>query len=111
MHFVSTNQIEDILHFNNNYNYHFIKKELVENFEGEFNCLGGKTEKYKTFWVPITKEVKKGLITMEKKVKKRTYLTNYNLLIVQNFLAISLSNFVDNLVEGIHKNWMQAWTW
>ena len=41
---------------------------------------------------------------MEKKVKKRTYLTNYNLLIVQNFLAISLSNFVDNLIEGIHKN-------
>ena len=104
MHAVSINQIADILHFNNNYNYHFIIKELVENFEGEFNCSGGKTEKYKTFWVPITKEVKRIDKNGEESKKKKTYLTNYNLLIVQNFLAVSLSNFVDNLVEGIHKN-------
>ena len=33
------------------YNYHFIIKELVEEFEGQFECLGQNTEKYITFSV------------------------------------------------------------
>ena len=40
-----------------NHDYHFIIKELAKEFEGEFNCLGKITEKYKTFPVPVTKEV------------------------------------------------------
>ena len=36
-----------------NYDYHFIIKELAE----EFTCLGENTEKYITFTVPIEKEV------------------------------------------------------
>ena len=40
--------------FHNGANY-----ELVKEFEREFSCLGECTEKYKTFAVPITKEVKK----------------------------------------------------
>ena len=39
--------------------YHFIIKELAEEFEGEFECLGEKTEKYITFSVPIKKEIAK----------------------------------------------------
>ena len=39
-----------------NYDYHFIIKELAEEFEGQFTCLGENTEKYITFSVPIDKE-------------------------------------------------------
>ena len=37
--------------FNNgsNYSYHFITKELANDFEGKLECLGEKTEKYKSF--------------------------------------------------------------
>ena len=36
---------------------HFIIKELANEFEGQFECLGENTEKCKTFSVPIEKEV------------------------------------------------------
>ena len=38
-----------------NYDYHFIIKELTEESEGKFTCLGENTEKYMAF-VPIEKE-------------------------------------------------------
>ena len=41
------------------YDYHFIIKELAEEFEGEFECLSENTEKYITFSVPIKKEITK----------------------------------------------------
>ena len=43
--------------FNNGstYDYHFIIKELAEEFEGEFECLGENTEKYIIFSLPIKK--------------------------------------------------------
>ena len=37
------------------YDYHFIIKELAEEFKGQFECLGENTEKYVTFLVPIKK--------------------------------------------------------
>ena len=40
-----------VLHNRLNYDYRFIIKKLAKNFEGEFNCLGQNTEKYKTFAV------------------------------------------------------------
>ena len=40
-----------------NNDYHFIIKELVEEFKKLFTCLGENTEKYITFTVPIEKEV------------------------------------------------------
>ena len=48
-----------IFHNGCNYHYHFIIKELAKEFEGDVNCLGENTEKYKTFSVPITNEIKK----------------------------------------------------
>ena len=39
------------------YDYHFIIKDLAEEFEGQFECLGENTEKYMTFSVPIKKEL------------------------------------------------------
>ena len=41
------------------YDHHFITKELSEEFEQEFECLGENTEKYITFSVPIKKEITK----------------------------------------------------
>ena len=40
------------------YDYHFIIKELVKEFDGNFECLGENTEKYITFSVPIKKKSK-----------------------------------------------------
>ena len=40
-----------------NYEYHFIIKELGNEFSKQFTCLGENTEKYITFTVPIEKEV------------------------------------------------------
>ena len=44
-----------MFHNGSTYDYHFIIKELAEEFEGEFECLGENTEKCITFSVPIKK--------------------------------------------------------
>ena len=40
--------------------YNFIIKELSEELEGQFECLGENTKKYVTFSVPIQKEIDNG---------------------------------------------------
>ena len=44
------------IHNGSKYDYHFIIRELAEEFKGEFECLGENTEKYISFSVPIKKE-------------------------------------------------------
>ena len=44
------------IHNGSKYDYHFIIRELAEDFKGQFECLGKNTEKYITFSVPIKKE-------------------------------------------------------
>ena len=45
------------IHNGSKYDYHFIIKELAEEFKGEeFECLGEHTEKYITFSVPVKKK-------------------------------------------------------
>ena len=44
-----SNGIPVVFHSGSNYDYYFIMKELVKEFEGEFECLGENTGKYKTF--------------------------------------------------------------
>ena len=46
-----------VFHNGSNYDYHFIIKELVDEFKKQFTCLGENTEKYITFTVPIEKEL------------------------------------------------------
>ena len=46
-------------HNGSNYDYHFIIKELAEEFEKENTYLGENKEKYMTFTVPIEKELKR----------------------------------------------------
>ena len=46
-------KIFPVFHNGSNYDYHFIIKELAEEFKKQFSCLGENTEKYITFTVPI----------------------------------------------------------
>ena len=50
-------EIPIVFHNGSIYDYHFIIKELVKEFEGNFECLGENTEKYITFSVPIKKKI------------------------------------------------------
>ena len=78
-----------IFHNGSTYDYHFIIKELVKEFEGK------NTEKYIIFSVPIKKRI-------ENKDMKITYRINF--IDSFRFMATSLSKLVDNLTEGIHND-------
>ena len=41
-------KIPIVFHNRSDYDYHFIKKELAEEFKKQFTCLGENTEKYIT---------------------------------------------------------------
>ena len=85
-----------MFHNGSTYDYHFIFKNLREEFEGEFQCSGEKTEKYITFSVPIKKEIRKKdkIIKISYKIK---FIDSYR------FMSTSLSKLVDNLSEGLHE--------
>ena len=86
-------------HNESNYDYHFIIKELVEEFKKQFTCLGESTE-YITFTVPIEKEVTRidhnGEVT-----KKISYILQF--IDSARYMVSLLSNLVSNLSEGIHR--------
>ena len=84
------------------YDYHFIIKELSYEFERKFECLGENTEKYKPFSVPMEKEV----AVIDKDVNESVITISYKIKFIDSakFMAVSLSNLVDNLTKGIHKN-------
>ena len=50
-------EVNIIFHNGSNYVYHFVMKELTEELEGQFTCLGEHTEKYLTFSVSVEKEI------------------------------------------------------
>ena len=85
-------EISVVFHNGFTYYYHFIIKELAEEFESQFECLGENTEKYITFSVPIKKELDNGK-TITYKIK---FIYSFR------FMSSSLSNIVDNLSEGLH---------
>ena len=80
-------EIPVVFHNGSTYDYHFIIKTLAEEFEGEFECLGGYTEKYIIFSVLLKKENDNGK-TITYKLK---FIDSYR------FMLASLSNLVDNL--------------
>ena len=69
------------------YDYHFIIKELVKEFEGNFECLSENTKKYITFSVPIKKEIENKDLQITYKIK---FIDSYR------FMSSSLSKLVDN---------------
>ena len=84
-----------MFHNGSTYDYHFIIKNLAEEFEGEFECLGENTEKYITFSVPIKKE-----ITKKDKIVEISYKINFMIAIdfcqhrYQNLLIICQKVFI-----------------
>ena len=88
-------------HNGSNYDYHLIIKEVVEEFEGQFTCLGENTEEYITYSVPIEKQNAK----IDEKEKEITKTISYILQFIDRakFMASSLSDLVSNLADIIHK--------
>ena len=84
-----------IFHNGSTYDYHFIIRELVKEFEGNFECFRENTEKYITFSVPIKKRIENKDIEITYKIK---FVDSFR------FMATSLSKLVDNLTEGIHND-------
>ena len=90
-------EIPIVFHNGSTYDYHFIIKELVKEFNGNFECLGENTEKYITFSVPIKKEIKN-----KNKIIEITYEIKFTDSF--RFMSTSLSKLADNLSEGFHNN-------
>ena len=90
-----------VSHSGSNYNFHFIIKEIAEEFKKQFTCLGENTEKHITSTVPIKKEVAR----IDKNGKEITKKISYILQFVDSarFMPIPLSNLVNNLSEGLHR--------
>ena len=87
--------------YGSNNDYHFIIKLLAEEFKKEFTCLGKNTEKYITFTVPIEKEVTRIDKNGEEITKNISYILQF--IDSARFMASSLSNFVYNLSDGVHR--------
>ena len=88
-------EIPVVFHNGSTYDYHFIIKELVKEFEVNFECLGENTEKYITFSVPLKRKIEIKNIEITYKIK---FIDSYR------FMSSSLSKLVDNLSEGIYNN-------
>ena len=91
-----------VFHNGSTYDYHFIIKELVEEFEGQFECLGENAEKFITFSVPIKKQITK----IDKDGNDKTVDISYKIKLIDIFrlTSSSLSSLVDNLAADEIKN-------
>ena len=76
-----------VFHNGFTYDYCFIIKELAEEFEEQFECLGENIETYISFSVPI----KKGLDNVKLITCKIKFIDSFR------FISNSLSRLVDNL--------------
>ena len=108
------NQISVVFHNGWNYDYHFIIKKLVNQFERQFECPAEIKEQYKDFPVPIKKEISKIDKDCNESVETISYKGKF--IDSMGFIARSLSNLVDNLAEEIHKMvvvllWLFSWVW
>ena len=94
LRYETPNEIPVVFHNGSTHDYHFIIKELAEEFGGEFKCLGENTEKYITFLVPIKKQ-----LDNDKPI-------TYKIKFIDSFrlMSTSLSNLVRNLSENLHNN-------
>ena len=86
-------EISVVFHNGSTYDYHFIIKELVKEFDGNFECLGENTEKYIIFSAPIKKNIESKNIEITYKIK-----------FIDSYRFMPLSRLIDNLSEGIHNN-------
>ena len=70
LRYKTSKEISVVFHNRSTYDYyHFIIKESVKEFDGNFECLGENTEKYITFSVPIKKKIENKDIEITYKFK------------------------------------------
>ena len=77
-------------------------KELSEELEGKFECLGENTEIYITFSVPIKTETTKKDKNGNDKITKISCKIKF--IDSCRFMSTSLSNLASNLPEGLHND-------
>ena len=76
-------------------------KKLAKEFEEKFERLGENMKTWRTFSVPIEKEITKFDRDHNESVVSISYKTKF--INSGRFMASSLSNLVNNLAEGIDK--------
>ena len=67
-------EIPVVFHNGSTYDYHFIIKELVKEFKGNFDRLGENTENYITFSVPLKKKIENKNLEITYKIKYVTII-------------------------------------
>ena len=82
------------IHNGSKYDYHFLIKELAEEFKGEFECLGKNAEKYITFSVSIKKEHDNG----------KTIIYKIKFIDSCRFMAGKLSDLADKSSKIYNKD-------
>ena len=87
-------EIPVVFHNGSTYDYDFIIKELAEEFEGEFECLGENTEKHISFSVPIKKYITKKDKDGNDKITNISYKAKF--IDCYRFMSTSLSHLVNN---------------
>ena len=88
-------EIPVVFHNGSTYDYHFIIKESVKEFDGNFEYLGENTEIYITFSVPLKKKIENKNIEITYKIK---FIDSCR------FMSMPLSKLIDNLSGGLHNN-------
>ena len=86
-------EIPAVFHNGSTYDYHFIIKKLVKEFDGNFECLGENNEKYVTFSVPIKKKTENKDIEITYQIK---FIYSYRFMAMSllNVLIIYLKEFI-----------------
>ena len=87
-------RIPIVFHNGSNYDYHFIIKELAEEFKTQFTCLRENTKKYIIFTVPVQNGVT-GIDKNSEEITKKPYILQF--ICSTRFMASSLSSLVNNL--------------
>ena len=95
------NEIPVVVHNDSKYDYHFIIKELANEFEGSFKCIRENSEIYNIFSDIINKKV----IKIDKDGNEMVETISYKIKFIDSmrFVATFLSKLVDSLTEGIQK--------
>ena len=75
-------QIPIAFHSGSSYDYHFIIKELAEEFKKQFTCLEQNNKNYIIFTIPIEKEVMR--------INKNGEQVTKNILIVQDLWQVQI---------------------
>ena len=100
-----TKKIPIVFHNGSTYDYHFIIKQLAEDFKGQFECLGENTEKYITFSVPIKKDDNSKKITYKLKfINSYRFMQSKSSELVDNYLKLTKKNAWNKQKEKLSQN-------